>query len=1120
MTSLLKVVPMLIFAGAACEAAPYHPPHSEVVGGYRWYYVVIDGGAYLDSETDSEGWCISCAQPNSSGVTLTVPDRLGGYPVVSATTAAFNTCKAGKIVMPRYMTSLGEEALLYLPNLSELDLSNTQIETLGYHAICPLNAGLSVVRTPKTLRKIAYGACDSPYRVQFHVPSLDDWCAVQFGSGGERSYYSGTEGISVYVNGAPVVDLSSVRTATSIGDGAFGCQSTLLSGVIPPTVTNVGHRAFQNCSKMTNVVFSTPAVVGKYAFADCTRIGTAEFPDGMRPIGDYAFQSCSSLSNVVFRGSCGRLGSGLFSGCQKLVSIRLPTGLAAIPSSLFSNCGTLPSVELPEDVASIGVSAFYGCRSLGDINLPSGLESVGASAFEGCTNLTTVTMPARVASVGYRLFARDVGLREVRWLGACPQLGTSTNLYADANPALVSRVPADETWIPHLRRGTWCGRRIMTEGGPWYVTFDLTDRGSRTGGGAIAQTVPSEGAATPPTVVSTDEDYEFAGWDRPCDYFGYDATVTAVFRPKPIQRKSSETVCTMRFATNEVALAALGGVKPYVWALAPETPLPEGYVLTADGVVVAAKTAAFLGETDFRVLVADSVGMTNTLSFTLSVSENTDAKPVVTERLPVRADPVASERAARTFSVTAGDPEGGTLNYRWLVDGEERQSGSDPSFAYVVPTGGAAAHALVCQVEDDVWKGVWTTAVEWNVRTLLPPATDPPSGTVFEGGSGQVAVTCSVAEATIYVGRKGFAPHLDESFRYTGPITLTKSETLVYQAVCDGVASPYGTARFFCATPEYASAVGADAEVTFETGGDAAWTVIADPTAPDGTTSLRSGTVGLEQSSVLTASFAGSGTFSFRWKVDCEEDPGGACSWDALLVYVDDEELPRAAIDGTTDWRSFSISFDSDGDHSVSWVFTKDDYDEEPIPYADCGWIDRVRWVSEPFPELPADAGAAEIREILADAADSRLRQHLTTPERYGRFRAWTQRLTAAGGPDAGSVKAHPRSWPSFALDFDGLLSREIADEDLVVRTFAPAATSGRFTLTASVGAWAVGSGARPEDLATIFGVAGTSSLGMQAFSGEGVCVTFESPSGGLLVLSVGSTDAFAPAFFFRLNVK
>jgi hypothetical protein len=53
--------------------------------------------------------------------------------------------------------------------------------------------------------------------------------------------------------------------------------------------------------------------------------------------------------------------------------------------------------------------------------IKDGVETIAANAFYGCSNLVVITVPASVKSIGANAFGECVNLRQVFYLGNCPQ---------------------------------------------------------------------------------------------------------------------------------------------------------------------------------------------------------------------------------------------------------------------------------------------------------------------------------------------------------------------------------------------------------------------------------------------------------------------------------------------------------------------------------------------------------------------------------------------------------------------------------------------------------------------------------------------------------------------------
>ena len=103
----------------------------------------------------------------------------------------------------------------------------------------------------------------------------------------------------------------------------------------------------------------------------------------------------------------------------------------------------------------------------------------------------------------------------------------------------------------------------------------------------------------------------------------------------------------------------------------------------------------------------------------------------------------------------------------------------------------------------------------------------------------------------------------------------------------------------------------------------------------------RSGAIGDGEASWCEAVVEGSGLLSFAWKVSSEEYEGEACDYAAC--FVDRVEVKR--IGGETGWAKESVAIESEGVHTVRWVYVKDE-DDVPGAWEDCAWLATVDFLS------------------------------------------------------------------------------------------------------------------------------------------------------------------------------
>ena len=224
--------------------------------------------------------------------------------------------------------------------------------------------------------------------------------------------------------------------ATNIPDCMFKGLTTVESIAIGENVSEVGSRAFQNCTlpEGTTIPFAQFKKIGDYAFEVCAGVPATLNLDVIEEIGSYAFQNCTSIENLTIGG--GTIGSNAFHGCTNLSSITLNEGVTEIGGSNFSNLTNLATISLPSTLKKIGseafradenltipgglpnglevidTRAFYDCKKL-NVSIPGTVTNLGQSAFSGCESLTEVTIPAGVTSLGMYTFNGCIGLTSI-----------------------------------------------------------------------------------------------------------------------------------------------------------------------------------------------------------------------------------------------------------------------------------------------------------------------------------------------------------------------------------------------------------------------------------------------------------------------------------------------------------------------------------------------------------------------------------------------------------------------------------------------------------------------------------------------------------------------------------
>ena len=189
-----------------------------------------------------------------------------------------------------------------------------------------------------------------------------------------------------------------------IADYAFS-DSDVKSVYIPSTVTRVNTEAFENASKLEEIVCEEG---GEYISVDgClynsegyillkvpeAKTEIKEYAENIRTISDNSFRN-SSVKEVVLPETVVNIReySFAFSGVEKVV---IPENVTLISEFAFYGSENLKEVVLPKGLEEIAANAFGHCSSLTDIYLPYGLTCIEGSAFH-CSGLKSVIIPDTV----------------------------------------------------------------------------------------------------------------------------------------------------------------------------------------------------------------------------------------------------------------------------------------------------------------------------------------------------------------------------------------------------------------------------------------------------------------------------------------------------------------------------------------------------------------------------------------------------------------------------------------------------------------------------------------------------------------------------------------------------
>lgn len=272
---------------------------------------------------------------------LVIPDN-----ITSIANGAFQECTSiSSIVISDSVTSIGNYSFAYCKALTDVDLGDG-MKTIGVEAFLDC-CKMTSITLPKSLESIGDCAFDMCYVLVEVCNDSDLDIVVGSEDHGSVAYlaknvYSSDSGASIleivadgqyvamkydneyyllpygeYVAEAKLPSSfrygNAVVQSYSLGDFFFYENFSIISVVIPDSVTSIGDYAFQNCTYLKNVEFGKVKTIGRTSFTGCGELEKLMLPDTLTSIGDYAFM-WSDATYISMPASLETMGERTFAG--------------------------------------------------------------------------------------------------------------------------------------------------------------------------------------------------------------------------------------------------------------------------------------------------------------------------------------------------------------------------------------------------------------------------------------------------------------------------------------------------------------------------------------------------------------------------------------------------------------------------------------------------------------------------------------------------------------------------------------------------------------------------------------------------------------------------------------
>ena len=334
------------------------------------------------------------------------------------------------IVLPKGITTIGDDAFSYNTSLTSIKIPNT-VTSIGKRAFqgCTNLTSIEIPDTVTYIGDYCFSGCNRLQKIKLSKK-------IQ------------TINQRLLQGCSSLTEIEIPEGVKSIGYAAFSSCNKLTTITLPASLTSFNGTALAGLSRLTEVKvadgnnsfkFENGILLskdGKTMYMALLTLTEINVPNGVVSIVGDTLSGSSATKIILPDTVSSNLSGTVFNGMNKLSTIELSStskNLKLVDGNLYSYdgkrfikyMGTSKTFTVPEGVetlvcrcitksmttlnlpSTLKVIEGWSLASMSGVNLlniPASVTTIGAGAFEGCSSLTEITIPQSVTSIGSDAF--------------------------------------------------------------------------------------------------------------------------------------------------------------------------------------------------------------------------------------------------------------------------------------------------------------------------------------------------------------------------------------------------------------------------------------------------------------------------------------------------------------------------------------------------------------------------------------------------------------------------------------------------------------------------------------------------------------------------------------------